>query len=482
MGKPFSRELDQIANTYQWAAKTPLPITDNDLSQMFLHPTLFVGSGGSLSACYFGAKLHEKFGRLAKAITPLELLQSTDIVAGSNIVLLSASGRNLDILKASEAAIIHGAKNILCIIMATKSKLAKKISQYEYSNVLELEIPTGRDGFLATNTLVAFFTILSRIYKETITMPINSQTTSNSATFISKLHENFTLIVLHSGWSTPVAYDIESKFSEAGLGNVLVTDYRNFAHGRHNWFDKKKTQSAIIQLTTPTIKDLAEKTIKLLPKSIPILKLETKSEGATASIELLLKSFQFVEAVGKKVGIDPGRPGVPDYGSKIYNMTYPKSFVPLKLEIQEKLWLKDKLGVANLDLFNKSEKDIISTALKKFRTKINKEQFGGLVFDYDGTLCTSKERFSTPSSEIKKILTDFLSNGLFVGIVTGRGKSVREALQQILPAKLFDQVIIGYYNGSQIAPLSDNGSPNNNIKKTEPCKMLQTPFSKCSSY
>lgn len=133
--------------------------------------------------------------------------------------------------------------------------------------------------------------------------------------------------MLYSGWSVPIAYDIESKFSEAGLGNVLLTDYRNFGHGRHNWFDKKSKTSAIIGLITPEIKSLAEKTFSLLPKEIPILKIETKNNQASSSVELLLQSFLLVNKVGEKMGIDPGRPGVPGYGSKLYHLTYPKDLL-----------------------------------------------------------------------------------------------------------------------------------------------------------
>lgn len=467
MGKPFEKELAESGKIYEWAATAEFSIKEEDIVPIFHNQTLFVGSGGSLSACHLGAMLHQRFGHIAKAITPLELIQSKEIICNSNIVLLSASGRNSDILKACEIAKTYGAKNLLAIIMSTNSALAKKVEEYEYSNVLELNIPSGKDGFLATNSLIAFFTLLLRLYKVKILPTASYHKINNLDSFLAKLPMDFTLTVLYSGWATSIAYDIESKFSEAGLGNVLITDYRNFGHGRHNWFDKKSETSAVIQLITPEIKSLAEKTVALLPKQVPILKLETENAQPSACIDLLMQSFSLVNAVGKKVGIDPGRPGVPDYGSKLYHLSYPKGLLPQKEAIKELLWLKDKTGVTDITLLSDREKENLLKALTVFRKRLSSEKFGGLVFDYDGTLCTSKERFLTPSNTVKKLLNDFLSKGYVIGIVTGRGKSVKKALRDILLPEYYEQVIIGYYNGSQIGLLSDDALPKTDIPVKE---------------
>ncbi|MFT3827903.1 MAG: hypothetical protein QM731_28555 [Chitinophagaceae bacterium] len=459
MGKPFSRELELIDDIYNWAASVELPFSDEEISPLFQHQTLFVGSGGSLSACYLGAKLHERFGHIARAITPLELLQSTALIQNSNVVLISASGKNSDILQACEVAKLYGAKNIVSIVMKSNSPLAKKTKLYEYSSILELDIPSGKDGFLATNTLVSFFTLLLRMYKISIPEKALNDVQVNLQSFIDKLHQDFTLIVLHSGWSLPVAYDIESKFSEAGLGNVLITDYRNFAHGRHNWLDKKRKQTAIIELITPSIRSLSEKTIKLLPKDIPLLRLESLKDDPTAALELLVKAFHLANEIGKHVGIDPGRPGVPDYGSKLYRLTYPKDLIPQSKELAEHIWIQRKTRVSSLALMSDSEISIIAESMRVFRNNINNEKFGGLIFDYDGTLCTARERYDVPSKEISQSLNKFLEKGYCLGVVTGRGGSVREALCKVLSPKYLSQVIIGYYNGSQTGNLTVDNLP-----------------------
>ncbi|MBS1668950.1 MAG: HAD hydrolase family protein [Bacteroidetes bacterium] len=458
MGKPFEKELQKINDTFNWASKVAFPINENEIYNFKKEPALFVGSGGSLSACYFGVWLHQKLGFISKALTPLELLQSKTLIAKSHIIFLSASGRNADILKSCEIAKQFNAKTITSIIMSKNSMLAKSTSTYEISNTFEFNIPTGKDGFLATNSLVAYFTILSRLYGINLNRTAFNHFPNDLEKFIVNLPNEFTLYILYSGPSTPVAYDIESKFSEAALGNVLLADYRNFGHGRHHWFDKKNN-TAIIALVTPEIKDLADKTLSILPQKIPIFKLGTTDSSPVAIIDLLIQSFQLVNLAGKKVGIDPGRPGVPSYGSQLYHLSYAGNLLPPKSKVQEEIWMQRKSGFTDTTLFSQDEKSIISKSLNQFKVSLSKAKFGGILFDYDGTLCNLRERFTLPSTEIKKLLNDLLKNGYFIGIVTGRGKSVRTALQKTILSKFHNQVIIGYYNGSQIAFLSENIIP-----------------------
>jgi len=52
-----------------------------------------------------------------------------------------------------------------------------------------------------------------------------------------------------------------------------------------------------------------------------------------------------------------------------------------------------------------------------------------------------------------------LEAGLILGIATGRGRSVRESLQKTLLSGLWDRVVVGYYNGGEIALLERNEAP-----------------------
>lgn len=464
MGKPFLKELDIIDDTFKWAKS----ININDLGSDLLNTkkqVIVVGSGGSFAACHLLVASLQNKGIFAKAITPLELQYSAPIIHNSVVFFVSASGKNSDILFAYKTAVAANPHLIEGLCMTIGSKLKKQSAAHSISNIMELACPAGKDGFLATNSLIAYFTILSKIAGHTSLikdLKLLSKAESDIKKFVSCLHPDFSITILYAGWGQPVAIDIESKFTEAGIGNILYADFRNFGHGRHNWFDKKKKQSAIVALVTPSEKNLAFKTLDLLPKFIPKLILETVHDGPDGSLDLLNQSFYLALEAGKKNGIDPGRPGVPPYGSKLYNLKYQTTLNTI-LPTPDDNAILIKTQMRSLSQIGDEKHKFWLRQLKRFRTGLSKQKFGALIMDYDGTLCTKEDRKNPASKEVIDRLTKLLAKGFVIGIVTGRGKSVRTALDAI-PEKYRSQVVIGYYNGAVITTLEDQSAPVNDQK------------------
>lgn len=480
MGKPYKKELMLLDETIKWASGIEIEISKGEIEELQSLPTLAVGSGGSFSACHMFSLLQQSTGGFSKPITPLELHYSKGSIRNSNVIFLSASGRNSDILFAYNTAINQDARNIFGICMRKNTKLSALSSNHSISKILEFDSPAGKDGFLATNSLIAYFIILSRIFGHQL--DINEvkkykPLLQEIERFSKKLDPNFTITVLYAGWSQPVAVDIESKFSEAGLGNILVSDFRNFGHGRHNWFDKKKPQSAIIALVTPDEKELALKTLSLLPDYIPKLVLTSDHSSPTGTIDLLIQSFFVAGAIGEKVGIDPGRPGVPPYGSKLYNLRY-QSILSSKVDYKTNNIILRKSKKAAIELLSTEELKFWTSSFVNFKKKINKTKFGSLVFDYDGTLCSKEERKHLPSESIVSLLNSFVKKGFVLGIVTGRGKSIRDTLQQCFEKSLWKNIIIGYYNGAIISSLDDMNQPNIDGKPAKSLKKLEIMLNK----
>lgn len=474
MGKPFKKELSLIHDTYSWANEVDFNLSPDTLERLFSLPTFVVGSGGSFSACHMFALLYQSRGGFSKPVTPLELHYTSQSIRNANVVFLSASGKNSDILFAYNTALNQGAANVLSFCMKKNTKLSSVSDNHSISTSIEFDPPAGKDGFLATNSLIAYFTILSRVFGYTDKIDSFDKYQSikkEIKEFSNKLDSDFTIIVLYAGWTQPVAVDIESKFTEAGLGNVLISDYRNFGHGRHNWFDKKKRQSAIIALVTPSEKYLAEKTLSLLPQTIPKLLLSSKYSSSLASIDILIQSFFVTELVGDKIGIDPGRPGVPAYGSKLYNLRY-QSFLNDKKDYKTINMILAKSGRSIFEEMDKNESKFWIKHLMHFRKKINSTKFGCLIMDYDGTLCTMEERTKMPSTEIIKALNSFVCKGFIIGIVTGRGKSIRETLQKCFDKQFWENIVIGYYNGGIISSLSDMSQPDVTAKVNKSLKYI----------
>lgn len=481
MGKPYRKELSLLDETFKWANEVEIDFSKDQVEELQSLPTLVVGSGGSFSACHLLSLLQQSRGGFSKPITPLELHYSKGSIRNSNVVFLSASGRNSDILFAYNTAIKQDAQNVFGVCMRKNTRLSLLAKDHSISKILEFNAPAGKDGFLATNSLLAYFTILSRVFGYVLDVKSvgnNKSLQQKANEFCDKLDANFTITVLYAGWGQPIAIDIESKFTEAGLGNVLLSDFRNFGHGRHNWFDKKKTQSAIIALVTPDEEELAQKTLSLLPAYVPKLVLSSVQSSPAGSIDLLIQSFFVAGIIGDKVGIDPGRPGVPPYGSKLYNLRY-QSLLNTKDDFRTNNIILKKCRRASIELLKQDEFNFWSGSLTKFRKKINSTKFGCLVLDYDGTLCNKDERKGLPPEDIIKSLSSFIKKGFVLGIVTGRGKSIRDTLQKCFDKKLWKNIIIGYYNGGVISSLDDmmqpdvTGKPNKSLKKLEDTLLKQ---------
>lgn len=483
MGKPFSQELDGIFDTYAWA-KNQDTQSLTQLTHDRQTPVLVVGSGGSFSACYLTVHLLQQLGIVAKAITPLELHSSKKTLRQSRILFISASGKNSDILFAFKSAIEENPVSIVTFCMRLNASLTTLAKKYSIATALEYTIPAGKDGFLATNSLIAYFAILSKAFDKNGIQsigPVGKKELSEVSNFVNSLDENSTTTVLYSGWGQPTAVDIESKFTEAALGNINLADYRNFAHGRHHWFAKRSHNSSIIALVTPDEEFLASKTLSLLPRSIPKLVLKSTHHSSTASLELLIKSFRVIESVGKKRSIDPGKPGVPDFGRKLYNLRYASLVKAPKKELDKNISniILKKAKTNSIENLSPEQLSYWISAHKSFSDRLKKTKFGIIVFDYDGTLCRPQDRFNPLSQEITQHLNSILKSGFIIGVVTGRGQSARKELQAAINPKLWDNVIMGYYNGADIGTLEDNTLPNTKVKPDDTLNKVNQLLSAC---
>src|SRR5205807_6697658 len=62
------------------------------------------------------------------------------------------------------------------------------------------------------------------------------------------------------------------------------------------------------------------RTLQLLPRTIPIAKIDIPGAGTEAGVCALAMAQFITAAAGEAVGIDPGRPGVPEFGRKLYHL------------------------------------------------------------------------------------------------------------------------------------------------------------------
>lgn len=456
LGKPFLKQLENIARTLKWAFEEPLnPSIKKMVYTLSDFPLFVVGSGGSLSCAYFIAKIHEQItGKMSRAVTPLEFL-FLDINPSLHAVLfITSGGNNKDIINSLELAIKKEFAQIAVSCSTIGSKITTLSKAHPYIYLFEYNNPTGKDGFLAVNTLLSTCVLFAKAYaaidteKEAhqVQQLIDMRPDYLNETWDYVLSRN-TIVALGGEWSWPALADLESKCTEAGLRNVLITDLKNFSHGRHNWFDKKGDESALLILETPSMASLTKKIAALLPPQYPRAVIRTHRTGPMAAIHLFIQIFYLVQKIGMLSHIDPGRPQVPEFGRKLYHTGLPISSV-WKKSCRD-VWITRKGNVSYHSI------PCLEQALSEFLTQFKNKFFSGVIFDYDGTLCGSAERFTRPKPEIAAALNKLLSNNILIGIATGRGRSVQRSLLEVIDQNLWSRVIVGNYNGALITNLTD---------------------------
>lgn len=476
MGKPYELELAQLAKTFDWAAAAKVDELCSAVGVAASLPMLSVGSGGSLTAANLLASAQRLYaGQVAAVVTPLD----ATTMRGSGALswwVLSAGGSNVDIATAFSAAVRNEPTQLVVICGRRESKLARAaLDRHAMVDYIDAEGPTGKDGFLATNSLLGFALLISRAFS--VVYADNGLNLKELRRFAfddanawsgwlgeaTRLWQRDTLIVLCSASTACGAIDLESKFTEAALGHVQVADYRNFAHGRHHWLAKRGGTSAVLALTTEEDRALATRTLALLPKSVPVLRVDLPGGFLQTSILSLLLALRLVGAAGSARGIDPGRPGVPEFGRRLFNLraSRTKATQTPTLSDRDAAAIERKAGISIIALKRRGDLPHWQDALVRFKDQLQDTRYFAGVFDYDGTLVDSKDRFYPPGIHVAREMVRLLTGGFIIGIATGRGPSVRRDLQRCIPTTLWRNVVIGYYNGAEVSTLDDDGCPEN---------------------
>ena len=478
MARPYAEELTKLAATFAWAATTDLRPLQQVIRGTGSSSLRAIGSGGSLTGAHVLAGLHQRYaGRLAAAVTPMAAMDAP-LDDGVTAWLLSAGGANVDIVAAARALILREPRQLSILCGRQGSPLAELCRRHPFVNLLVYPPPAGKDGFLATNSLLGFSALLTRAYAMEFGLEAHWQeavdclepllldadpTLMTWKTATTPLWTQSTTLVLHGSSTSVGAVDLESKFTEAALGHLQIADYRNFAHGRHHWLAKRSETSGVLAFITQADRSLAERTLRLIPPEVPQARLTFAGGPSAAALASLLAAIRITGWAGSVRGIDPGRPGVPAFGRKLYRLPLPRPRPARRLPRltgRETAAITRKAGVEPGRLVGLGQFDHWHEALASFRDRLHDACFAGIVLDYDGTVVDTRSRFETAEPRIAGELVRLVESGVRVAIATGRGRSVRHDLQKFLPDELWHLVLVGYYNGAEVARLDDDSAPN----------------------
>lgn len=466
MGRPFDDELGRLAASYSYACHADITPLVRLASSSLDAPLIAVGSGGSYTAAAFLGRLHSKAtGGASAAMTPLELEAIQWIQPEASIWIQSAGGKNNDILTAAEAAIVLEPSAIISLTTTASTPLERRLAATPMGHAFAFPSPAGRDGYLATNSLLITIVILHRAFSAALgtdcSLPAFSELVNADriidavADFdqsLRPLWKREQILLIHDAASAVGAIDLESKITEAALGIIKVSDIRNFAHGRHHWLSRYGEQSGVLAFTSSDKKALAERTIRLFPSDVPTNTIELRYSDQIGDIEAVIKAFLLTASLGHSKSVDPGRPGVAEFGSKIYRMSRRRT--PKETSTIASAALRKKAAGASTSPAQ------IEKAAKRALLELQSITVGAIVFDLDGTLVSHADRWSLDArAEFKSALSEILRNGVTIGVATGRApsKKTMTLVRSFFPKRFWPSTVVGYHNGAIIGALADDG-------------------------
>lgn len=463
----YDIELEKLSATYATALEADVSRIKAFIAGASESSVIGVGSGGSYTVASLLCNLHESYtGRVSRPSTPLELICNPTLAASSPVFLISAEGKNPDIIEALKRAREHSSRNVHVLTNREASPLIDCATQFTdiASHIYPL---VDKDGYLATNSLLLDAVLVARAYgeldqggsdipplMEALRLARGSieDWINESAEFTQKVVKRGNVIVVYSPLLRPIAADLESKLSEAALLHCQLADLRSFAHGRHLWLAERPEDCAILALTEPGLEGLWDGMRALLPTQVPTLTMPLGGSKPSDLLAGLVAQMHFVASVAQGLGKDPGHPEVPQFGRDLYYVDLP-SLIP-GTEAIGNAAVRSKYEVLGARWPSIGRGGSMARALEAFREAVEKQIFRAVVFDYDGTLCSSQSKDSPPSDEVVAHLLRLINAGVLVGVASGRGDSIQQDLRKSIPEECWSRVQLGLYNGGWIGDLS----------------------------
>lgn len=317
-----------------------------------------------------------------------------------------------------------------------------------------------KDGYLATNSLVFDASLIARAYGELDRQGISidyrvdqiafgensfNDWLHSSAIFIGEAAKRGSLIIVFSPNLRPIAEDLESKLSEAALLFCQLADFRSFAHGRHLWLTERSKDSSLLVLTEPAVEKLWTDMRPQIPPDVPKFCMPLSGAKPKDLISGLIAGMHLVSKIANAAKRDIAKPTISPLGRSLYYATLP-SLIPPPLEdnLRGETSKYEVLG-AHWPSSRNSGK--IRRALEATELAFETQKFRSIVFDYDGTLCSSNDNDRPPPSQIVDHLTRLLERNVVVGVASGRGGSMAERLTEVFDPAHWSKIRLGLYNG-----------------------------------
>lgn len=462
----FAEKLDTLLRTAELVARADLHALAEALRRGRHRPVVAIGSGGSAITAHFFARCRETlFEATTQVVTPAEFVLANDDVRQTDVWLFSAGADNADSVASVVAARARGAAQIHLLTRNARGAAVQAVAADPGNTVTSIPVADAKDGFLATHSLVG--SVLALLFASDLVSTDPLGEVLRAAVFqrlrelthpstrqamraqFADMRSDDVLLLVADPRLRAVAELIETSAWEAALCPIQRTDLRNFAHGRHAWLHHRGERTVILGLIGDDGRELWESTNALLPLALRRHLFDFGNAGRMHTATGIVEGLMIVEAIGAATGIDPGKPGIGDFGRRLYEE---EGLLALARQLGPSVRHKRAAALERDDLTD--ECYCIRAAYATRRDALANAQAGAIVFDYDGTIISDDKRFGHPRTEIVDELVRLDAIGVRIAIATGRGGSCGKALRAVLPASMHDRVIVSYYNGAYIQPLS----------------------------
>ena len=468
----YEDELAQLATSYSAACAADIAALKLAIAGTAEASMIGVGSGGSFTVASLLCGLHEAYtGRVSRPSTPLEIICTPALASSSPVFLVSAEGKNPDIVEALERARRFSSRTVHVLTNRQDSPLMTHVQALPGVKPYVFEL-AKKDGYLATNSLLLDAVLVARAYGELNGHPqpmptditalrVGEQSVqdwlASAQPFIAEAVRRGVLTVVYSPLLRAIATDLESKLSEGALLHIQLADLRSYAHGRHLWLAKRPQDCAILALVEPSLVKLWDGMRSKFPDGIPTLTMPLSGADPVHLITGLVAQMHLVAAVGRELGTDPGRPEVPTYGREIHYANL-RDVIPLP-EPAGPAEEQSKYEVLGAHWPSQRDHGTMRRAARAFVDTIRSQRFKAVVFDYDGTLCSSQSKDGPPPTSVLEHLVRLARAGVVVGIASGRGGSIQTCLQEVMPHDVLPKIRLGLYNGGWIAAADSPPEP-----------------------
>ena len=315
-------------------------------------PLIATGHGGKFSQAVYAALLYSTNKGLGKAVTCYSCNSLSDAtIKNSKILLCSRGMANIDIDYIANRCLDLNPDFTCAMRISTDTeaekqylKTVEKLKDKPYSIVFNMGIELP-ENFIGISSVFFYSAVLYKAFSGdsdfVSKLELNKNPLANySYSSADGLMEVPTLdkinrfTVLYGSYGEPVAYNIESNIVESGIGSCMISDYKNYTHGRFmvegNYIRSKEhptTEAALICLVTPREARIYEDLINAMPPHLPIVTIRTDLITPLATVDLLYKANMFVSYLGEH--FFKTNPNYPNNFSKI-DKRVPKNGVDFK--------------------------------------------------------------------------------------------------------------------------------------------------------